>query len=394
MSSLLQNLSNIGVSRAKDLQDERRRRFMNSMNVVGFLVACSNAVLLLPFNGLSSLIHLGWGILCLVAIAIHHFHSFELSKLVTFTAVILLGNLASALIGPEALPHLASLGIIVAVYMMYNIPEDWKIILVFTILEISCLLLVESRILQVTTLPDDFVYSQRLFTIIGTPLFVIFEFVFFMKIIRDKDREVIHSLQKLNAENQLLLKEVHHRVKNNLQLVSSLLRMQESTIDDPKVSAHFTDAYSRIQSISLLHQKVYQGNRLGEIDFEDYLRTVAKEIIQTYTPDSDIALSIQSKIKRIENDSLFPIALIFNELITNTIKHALKDRKSGAISIDVVPQESGYKMTYLDSGEWVEPQKAHSIGHELIRSLAEQMDGSFEIIHTGNKAEFVIYFKL
>jgi two-component sensor histidine kinase len=350
--------------------------------------------MLIPYNGVSSLLHLSWGLICLLSIAIHRYHSFALSKAVTFLAVIIFGHLASALIGPDSLPHLASIGVIIVVYMMYNIPEDWKIILVFTVLEISCLLLVESRIMQVTTLPADFIYPHRLFTVIGTPLFVIFEFLFFMKLLRDKDREIIQSLQKLNSENQLLLKEVHHRVKNNLQLISSLLHMQESTIDDPEVSAHFKDAYSRIQSISLLHQRVYQGNRLGEIDFEDYLRTVIEENVKTYQPGNKIDLTIHTEIRRIDNESLFPIALIINELITNSIKHAFKHDVDSRIQILIEKQESHYKMTYSDSGKWVEPTRDNSIGLELIRSLSEQMDGSFELIHTGDSVQFVVYFKL
>lgn len=394
MSSILERLTGIGTDRSIDLQDERRRRFMNGMNAVGFLVAATNALTLLPFNGVSSLLHLSWGLICLLSIAMHQYHSFALSKAVTFFAVILFGHLASALIGPDSLPHLASIGVIIVVYMMYNIPEDWKIILAFTVLEISCLLLVESRILQVTTLPADFIYHHRLFTVIGTPLFVIFEFLFFMKLLRDKDREIIQSLQKLNSENQLLLKEVHHRVKNNLQLISSLLHMQESTIDDLEVSAHFKDAYSRIQSISLLHQRVYQGNRLGEIDFEDYLRTVIEENVKTYQPGNKIELIIHTEIRRIDNESLFPIALIINELITNSIKHAFKHDVDGRIQILIEKQESHYKMTYSDSGKWVEPTRDNSIGLELIRSLSEQMDGSFEIIHSGDRVQFVVYFKL
>lgn len=394
MWSLIQSIGSIGQLATADLQEAKLRRFLNIMNVVGVFIAGIHAIIVYPFSPTASILHLAWGAVCLLSLWIHHRFGFGASKFITFTSILLFGHLASALIGPESLPQIASLGVVVAIFMMYSIEKSWRILLYYTLLEIAGIVLVESRLLQEVIVPENYADFQRKIAIIGTLLFVIFEFVFFVNLTLANERVVIDRLKKLNRENELLLKEVHHRVKNNLQLVSSLLRMQESAIDDPKVDLHFKDAYTRINSISLLHQKVYQGEQLGQIDFKEYLLSVADAILQTYSPEKVITFDIVSSIEKIDNDSLFPIALIFNELITNSIKHGLKDATRGAIHIHIRNVEGDlYSFSYRDSGTWIPPKHTSSIGLELIESLAEQMNGTFKLQIEQEHAHFIVTFQ-
>lgn len=129
-------------------------------------------------------------------------------------------------------------------------------------------------------------------------------------------------VQAQHEEKTIMLKEIHHRVKNNLQVITSLLRLQSRDIDDEKTKAQFQDAMQRIIAMSLIHEKMYQNENLSKIDLKDYLDTLAIDLIKTYAGDINISLDINSNLSRLGNNTLVPVALLFNELISNSLKHA------------------------------------------------------------------------
>ena len=199
---------------------------------------------------------------------------------------------------------------------------------------------------------------------------------------KDANKELENQnklVQAQNEEKTIMLKEIHHRVKNNLQVITSLLRLQSREIDDEKTKAQFQDAVQRIIAMSLIHEKMYQNENLSKIDLKDYLDTLAIDLIQTYAGDFEVTLDITSSLNRLGNNTLVPVALIFNELISNSLKHAFRNKEQGQITVDLFPREKNmFELLYKDNGEWVEPSKEGSFGLELIETLTEQLDGKVE----------------
>lgn len=187
-------------------------------------------------------------------------------------------------------------------------------------------------------------------------------------------------VQEQNEEKTVMLKEIHHRVKNNLQVITSLLRLQSQEIKDEKVLEHFDDAVQRVLAMSLIHERMYQSDDLSKIDLEAYLRNLAEELIASYSVEKPIELKVNCEIDYIQPKSLVSFALIFNELISNTLKHAFTDLEKGEISIAILhPEEKKVEAIYKDSGVWKSPQKEGSFGVQLISDLCEQLDGEFTL---------------
>jgi two-component sensor histidine kinase len=178
-----------------------------------------------------------------------------------------------------------------------------------------------------------------------------------------------------NQEKTVLLQEVHHRVKNNLQIVSSLLKLQSYEIENPEVKAHFEEAMGRISSMALIHERMYQNNNLSEIKLRTYVSILTNDILRSITKDKSIDLNVKSDIEFIDPNITVPIALIFNELITNTIKHAVPNNGKGKIDIEVVQQEGQIDLIYQDSGSTEANINNNGFGSMLIETFVEQLDG-------------------
>ena len=188
--------------------------------------------------------------------------------------------------------------------------------------------------------------------------------------------EIVRAQSK---EKTVMLKEIHHRVKNNLQVITSLLRLQSHEIKDKKSLKYFDDATQRVLAMALIHEKMYQSNDLAKIDLEAYLKTLTSELIISYAVDKQIDLKINCEIEYIQPKSLVSFALMFNELIANSIKHAFKNINNGLIKIDIIQARKNEVIAiYHDNGSWQLQQKESSFGLELISDLCEQLDGQLE----------------
>ncbi len=203
------------------------------------------------------------------------------------------------------------------------------------------------------------------------------------------------ELQLLNEEKTVMLKEIHHRVKNNLQIVTSLLRLQTSDVDDPKVLNEFSEAIDRISAIAKIHDKMYNNKALNQIDLSDYLEDLISDLLDSYTENNSIRAEITSNINFIPPKHLVPIALIFNELVTNSVKHAFKGQDENKIVIDAfITDKNEVKLTYSDNGNWTEPKiVSQSIGLDLIESFVDQLDGTYEI-DKSNGTKYIIRFEI
>ena len=203
------------------------------------------------------------------------------------------------------------------------------------------------------------------------------------KELEKKVRERTILIEKQRDEKEILLKEIHHRVKNNLQVINSLLSIQSNYTDDPKALALFDEAKNRIRSMALIHEKMYQTGDLAHIDFQDYIIALTNDLISTYSINCDIFLDIKIEDIKFDIDTIIPIGLLLNEIISNTLKYAFIDRKKGRIIIHLSHvEENRYLLTAGDDGIGMDNEKLEqedvSLGMELIKIFVEQLDGKIE----------------
>jgi two-component sensor histidine kinase len=198
-------------------------------------------------------------------------------------------------------------------------------------------------------------------------------------------------------EKEVLLKEIHHRVKNNLQIVSSLFFFQSKQISDPTTLEMFRDGQNRVKSMALIHEKLYQSGDLANIDFKEYLKKLTNFLMQSYgTKQSRIKLKNNIHNVELGVDAAVPCGLIVNELISNSLKHAFRDRENGEIRIDMGYDESDKLILKIsDNGSGIpknmDIEKSDSLGLRLVYNLTTQLNGKVEFINNNGtivKIEF------
>jgi two-component system, sensor histidine kinase PdtaS len=196
-------------------------------------------------------------------------------------------------------------------------------------------------------------------------------------------------IRKQNIEKTVMLKEIHHRVKNNLQVIISLLRLQSRELENEESIAKFRDTTSRVLTMSLIHEKMYQSEELSRINLEEYFNSLVSDIMDSYQVEFTVNTSILCNISNMGMKPIVPIALIFNELFSNSLKYAFQNDSSNA-SIDVrLIQEDidTFCLTYSDNGKWIDADKKSTFGLELIETLTEQLDGKM----TFSPTPFTLY---
>ncbi len=245
--------------------------------------------------------------------------------------------------------------------------------------------------------------NQILLLLAGLALFSIIAFVLYrsnkMKVkanlvLKDKNDEIEKTVTELkatqvslaarNAENELLLKEIHHRVKNNLEVVSSLLALQSAQIDDPSVQSAMLASQNRVHSMGIIHQKLYQGENLAAIEMRDYFINLSENILDSFNADGHIKVDCDMPKLVLDVDTAVSIGLITNELLTNSLKYAFNEKENGAIKISLTEQdktddtEGGYLLKISDDGIGKpvdEKAKGTGFGTQLINLLTKQLDG-------------------
>lgn len=184
-------------------------------------------------------------------------------------------------------------------------------------------------------------------------------------------------ISRQNIEKEIMLKEIHHRVKNNLQVITSLLRLQSYELEMSAQTTAFGDAINRIKSIALIHEKMYQSDSLSKFDIENYIQSLSDELIQTMNYDQPIEIEIDSNIELLGSKSIVPLSLLFNELISNSIKHAFSDCDKPKIHLTLQADESPlyFNLKYHDNGRWKSTSNK-TFGKELIQAMVEQLEGT------------------
>lgn len=184
-------------------------------------------------------------------------------------------------------------------------------------------------------------------------------------------------VKKQNSEITVLLKEIHHRVKNNLQVVNSLLRLQSVQIDDERSREVFEDAQHRIKAIALIHERMYKSPDLSNIDSSGYFRGLAEDLLRQSSVNQNIRLHIKIQLAKWKQDIVVPMGLLLNELIANSVEHGqLGD--DGIISIELTEEQGECRLIYSDNGVGFKEEPVTGFGLELIQTLCEQLNGKME----------------
>ena len=221
---------------------------------------------------------------------------------------------------------------------------------------------------------------------------------FTTSIVRDvTERKITEKLlQKSLHEKEILLKEIHHRVKNNLMIISSLLNLQSRYIKDEESKNIFKESQNRARSMALIHERLYQSTDLKKIDFGDYIRTLANDLYRAYVMDfSLIKLNVQVEDIMLDIDISIPLGLIVNELLTNSLKHAFPNHKNGKINIKFYKSNDEYILTVSDNGigfpKNIDYKNSDSLGLRLVTSLTEQIDGKIEFKNVSGTSFSIIF---
>lgn len=216
--------------------------------------------------------------------------------------------------------------------------------------------------------------------------FIIYQFVTFYRFSLKRMNEINEKLVENNQivklknnENILLLKEVHHRVKNNLQIITSLLRLQKQSLE-PDTSQKFDEAINRIMTMALIHRKLYQSDDLSQVNMESYIQDLILEITNTYSLETEVHTKFNSSYNnKIGLNTIVPLGLMINELLSNSFKHAFLYQKTGQITISLseLPAKH-FEFSYTDNGLWkFSEQEKNKFGMELLETLTEQLEGTY-----------------
>jgi PAS domain S-box-containing protein len=190
-------------------------------------------------------------------------------------------------------------------------------------------------------------------------------------------------LRAILRDKEVLLEEVHHRVKNNLQVITSLLGLQARSIKNPATREKFEESRYRIQAMAMLHEILYESTSLAEIDFADYIRRLAEYLIRSYGAAGRIRLQARLDSLCCHRDVALPCGLIVNELLSNTFKYAFPERKSGEVFIELRREPGGtVHLLVGDNGvglprgfDW---ENSPTLGLRLVRALARQIEANVE----------------
>jgi two-component sensor histidine kinase/Tfp pilus assembly protein PilF len=201
-------------------------------------------------------------------------------------------------------------------------------------------------------------------------------------------RKTEELLQKSLNEKNILLQEVHHRVKNNMQIISSMLNLQVKQVHDAAMQEMFKDTQNRVKTMALIHEKLYQAEDLAHINLKNYLRTLCHQLFRSYRTDpARIFLNLDIIDGNLDVKTAIPCGLIINEAVSNSLKYAFPADASGTIGVRFQREQDVYVLNVWDDGVGLEApvdvEQTESLGVRLIDALTQQLHGSLEITSTG-----------
>jgi two-component sensor histidine kinase/Tfp pilus assembly protein PilF len=198
-------------------------------------------------------------------------------------------------------------------------------------------------------------------------------------------REQKQELSKALSAKELLLREIHHRVKNNLQIVSSLLSLQGRSLHDESALEAINAGKSRVRSMALIHQSLYQRENLTGVNVKEYVEKLTSELFRTYGVEEDrVQLTHQIEVQELDVDTLVPLGLIINELVTNSLKYAFPEDRSGKLIVSLIRKDSELLLKVIDDGVGFDKTavRENAFGQKLVASLTKQLKGEMKVDST------------
>ncbi|MFC1671064.1 sensor histidine kinase [Spirochaetota bacterium] len=197
-------------------------------------------------------------------------------------------------------------------------------------------------------------------------------------------KEAEEKIKASLKEKETLLKEIHHRVKNNMQIISSLLDLQSNNIVHERDKVLFHDSQNRVRSMALVHEKLYQSENLSEINFGEYIQGLSDELYSIYyETNQNVNITINAENAYIDINYAIPCGLIINELVTNSLKYAFPDNMKGIIKIDFYEEKGNYVLQHMDDGvgipENIDINDTATLGLQLVNNLTLQLRGTIDI---------------
>ena len=199
-------------------------------------------------------------------------------------------------------------------------------------------------------------------------------------------------------EKELLLREIYHRVKNNMQIVSSLLSLQARQIDDPRIREIFKESQGRVRSMALVHEKLYMSKDLSRIDFSSYLDSLTRHLIQSYQVDPNL-IHLELNVENVDLDihTAVPCGLIVNELVSNSLKHAFPEGRKGRIAVELRRLDGRLQLKLGDDGigfpEGFDLKNTETLGMQIVMLLVSQIEGTIELRREDGSTVFEIVFE-
>ena len=217
-----------------------------------------------------------------------------------------------------------------------------------------------------------------------------------MQDITQRKEAELERMKAMLREKEVLLKEIHHRVKNNLQIISSLLRLQSESQKSKSSDDVFRESQNRIRSMALIHEKLYHSHDLSKIDFSEYVRNLASNLFLSYDVDPG-RIGLEVKVEDVSWDvgTAIPCGLIINELISNALKYAFPENRPGKIRVALCKEDGMFRLSVADDGvglpKDVDFRRTDSLGFQLVGMLTEQLNGAMDVQAHG-KTEICILF--
>jgi two-component sensor histidine kinase len=203
------------------------------------------------------------------------------------------------------------------------------------------------------------------------------------------------QIRKSLHEKEILLKEIHHRVKNNLQIISSLLSLQSRSLHDTSAQDAISESRNRVKSMSLIHEQLYQDDIMSGVDMKDYLERLVKSLTASYALDTDrVQVKLATDPLLLDVDTAIPLGLILNELVSNSMKYAFPELRSGVIKVSLTERVSELRLVVEDDGVGFDASKKsdQSFGLSMIRSLMRKLKAEMNIVsEAGTTVELVIH---
>ena len=213
-----------------------------------------------------------------------------------------------------------------------------------------------------------------------------------------KAKEIEQQIRASLHEKEALLQEIHHRVKNNLQIIASLLSLQSAYIHDPQMLMQFQESQGRIRSMALIHEKLYQSETLATVDLADYVQSLVQILMRTYSANTQVRLALELAPASVTIDTAVPVGLMLNELVTNALKYAFPEGRAGLLLVRLASAPDGQiTLSVQDDGVGLKPDfalaQAETLGLRLVRMFAKQLRAQVALRSEPGVTAFDIRFK-